>query len=322
MIKIKEKKHHWAKKREKKKAVLEIRNIIRPILVRNFLIVLFSAVVVYSFVFSDFLEVANVSINTDGNIPLKDLQTSIEQEINGRYFKLISKKNFVFLNTGKLETKLRNDFRKIKKISIEKKFPDKLIIEIQERNLILSLCSRGECYFVDERGYAYEKMNLSSVVNREETIELIDESGKEVRENEYVLLPTYIEFIISIADDLRNGTDIEILKEYRTRSRISEELIVQTQKGWDIYLSAKVPIEKSIQTLKTLFNRHLMLRDLNELEYIDLRSENKVFYRMKGGVIEEEEELKKEEGLKKEEKLKNESEENKDSDKEKVENDN
>ena len=37
-----------------------------------------------------------------------------------------------------------------------------------------------------------------------------------------------------------------------------------------------------------------MLKELNDLEYIDLRSENKVFYRMIGGVVQEEEELKKE----------------------------
>lgn len=314
MIKIKEKKHHWAKEREKKKTDFKLKNVIRPVLVRNILIILFLVVSVYSFVFSDFLEITDVSINTNGNISVKDLQNSVDQEINGKYLKVISKKNFVFLNERKIDNRLRDDFRKIKNISVEKKFPNKLIIEIQERNLILSLCSRGDCYFIDERGYAYEKMNTNSAItDYEETIELIDESGKEVRENEYVLLPTYMEFIIFIADDLKEGTDIEILKEYRTRSRISEELIVQTKKGWDIYLSAKVPIEKSIQTLKTLLNRHLMLRDLNELEYIDLRSENKVFYRMKGGVVQEEEEMKKEEELKKE------VEENKENDKEEKE---
>lgn len=310
MIKIKEKKHHWARERETKKKKFRINNFIRPILVWNILIALFFAVAVYSFVFSGFLEIADISIHTDGNIHINDIRNSINQEIDNKYFKTISRKNFIFLNKKRIEEKLKNDFRKIKKISIEKKFPNKLIIEIQERNLILFLCSKGECYYIDERGYAYEKIGLSSFINHEETIELVDESGKEIRENEYVLLPTYIEFITNIADNLKKETELDILKEYRTRSRISEELIVQTKKGWDIYLTAKVPMDKSIQTLRTLLNRHLMLRDLNELEYVDLRSENKVFYRMKGGVVEEEKAAKKEEDLKRE------SEENKDDNKE------
>ena len=59
-------------------------------------------------------------------------------------------------------------------------------------------------------------------------------------------------------------------------------------------MNSKFPIEKSVYTLKTLLNRQIMLKELNDLEYIDLRSENKVFYRMIGGVVQEEEELKKE----------------------------
>lgn len=303
---IKEKKHHWASERKKKKTVSKIKIYIRPILVRNILIVLFLIVAIYSFVFSSFLEINEINIINDGNIAQEDILREVNRKIDGKNLKVISKRNFIFCNSSNIERELKNDFKKIKTISVNKKFPNKLNIEIQERKLILSLCSRGDCYFIDEKGYAYEKMSSdSSFINRSETIELIDESGKEIFENEYVLLPSYIEFIVAIADELKMDTDVEILNEYRTKSRISEELIVQTKKGWDIYFNAKVPIEKSIQTLKTLLNRHLLLRDLHELEYIDLRSENKVFYRMKGGVTQEEEEMKKEE------EMKNESAENK-----------
>ncbi|EKE21215.1 MAG: hypothetical protein ACD_7C00310G0010 [uncultured bacterium] len=292
---IKEKKHHWASKKEKKKTVSKIKKFIRPALVRNILFVLFFGVALYAFIFADFMEVDDIKVTNSGIIAREDIDNFISQEIDGKYFKIISKRNFVFFGVNNLERKLKSNFKKIKLASVKRIFPNKANIEIQERNLILSLCSRGACYFIDERGYAYERMNPNqSPANQSEIIELIDESGKEIRENEYVLLPSYIEFIVAIRDELKNDTNVEILNQYRTRSRISEELIVQTKNGWDIYLNAKIPIEKSIQTLKTLLNRHLLLRDLHELEYIDLRSENKVFYRMKGGVTQEEEELKKE----------------------------
>ncbi len=295
---MREKREHWASERKKKKTVSKIKKFIRLMLIRDMLIMLFLAVSIYSFIFSDFLEITEIKVINDGTIAPEDISREISREIDGKYFKIISKRNFIFFNSGNIEKKLKNDFKKIKAISIDRNFPNKINIKIQERNLILSLCSKGECYFIDERGYAYEKMSSDlSFINRSETIELIDESGKEIFENEYVLLPSYIEFIVAIADVLKKDTDVEILNEYRTKSRISEELIVQTKKGWDIYFNAKVPIEKSIQTLKTLLNRHLLLRDLHELEYIDLRSENKVFYRMKGGITQEEEELKKEQEL-------------------------
>jgi len=295
----KEKTYHWAniKKIEERKIIGEkFKKYLRVSVICNLLVVFFLMVVIYAFVFASFLEVNDISIKNGGAISPEKINQFVDTKINSRYFKIISKKNFIFLNTRELEKEIKNNFKKIKKISIEKKFPNKLVINIEERNLILSLCSRGNCYFIDENGYAYEKANYDLSDMREgRTAKLIDESGKEIREGDYVLMPKYVDFIVGMEDAIKNGTSIEILNEYRTESRISEEVIVQTKKGWDIYFNAKFPIDKSVRMLKTLMNRQIMLRDLNDLEYIDLRSENKVFYRMIGGVTqEEEEEIKKE----------------------------
>ncbi|MDX9913432.1 MAG: FtsQ-type POTRA domain-containing protein [Candidatus Moranbacteria bacterium] len=292
---IKEKKNHWAKKREKKEPIIRVKKFIRPTIVYNILLVFFVGVAIYSFVFANFLEINEISVDNQGTIDDVDIQKTISGELDGKYLWVISKNNFIFFNSKKIEVKLKNEFKKIKTVNVSKKFPDKVNVIIEERNLILALCSRGECYFIDENGYAYEKINPETKdENQNEIIELVDESGKEIRENEYVLLPSFVEFIVNVAAEIKDDANLEILNEYRTRSRISEEVIVQTKKGWDIYLNAKFPIDKSTQTLKTLLNRHLMLKDLNELEYIDLRSENKVFYRMIGGVTQEEEAIKKE----------------------------
>jgi cell division septal protein FtsQ len=292
---MKERKNHWAKKKEKKAPMFKVKKFIKPVVIYNILLVFFLGVVTYSFVFTNFLEINDISVDNQGEILASDIQKYIQADLDGKYLKIIPKNNFIFFNVKETQAELKNKFKKIKKVVVYKKFPNKIIVKIEERSLILTLCSRGECYFIDENGYAYEKINSQvQMENKSETIELIDESGREIRENEYVLLPRYVEFLISVRDELKNNASIEILDEYRTESRISEEVIVQTKKGWDIYLNAKFPIDKSAQTLKTLLNRHLMLKDLNELEYIDLRSENRVFYRMIGGVVQEEEEIKKE----------------------------
>jgi cell division septal protein FtsQ len=296
---MKEKKHHWAdirKNREKNKIGEKVKKYFNPIILRNILVILFLVVVLYAFVFAQFLEINEIMVKNNQSITTEKLSQFVNSEIDSKYFKLVSKRNFIFLNTRYLEKNVKNNFKKTKKVSIEKKFPNKLIVNIEERNLILSLCSRGDCYFIDENGYAYEKSNFDLAdVKENRTAKLVDESGKEIREGEYVLMPKYVSFIVGIEDAIKESTSLEILNEYRTESRISEEVIVQTKKGWDIYFNSRFPIDKSVRTLKTLMNRQIMLRDLNDLEYIDLRSENKVFYRMVGGVTMEEETIKKEE---------------------------
>lgn len=298
---VKEKKHHWAnKKEEKEKVGFKVRNYFSLSVIYNLLVLFFLGVLIYSLFFAEFLTVTDVQIEGNSGVSSEKIIAKFNEETKTRYLKIFAKNNFIFLVENNLEDKIKDSFKRIKKISVEKKFPNHLSIKIEERNLILSLCSRGNCYFIDENGYAYEKADFElNDVKENRLVKLVDESGKEIKEGEYALMPKYVEFIVSIEDEIKSTTNLEILNEYRTESRISEEVIVQTKKGWDIYFNSKFPIDKSIRTLKTLLNRQIMLRDLNDLEYIDLRSENKVFYRMIGGVVQEEEDFKKEEELKK-----------------------
>lgn len=291
-----EKKQHWAKKKEEKKVIFsKFRKFFRLTTVSHFLTFIFVAVLVYSLFFAGFLQINDIDLAGNNSIPSEKITGAVENELKSGYWKFFLGEILFFFNSNKLERDLKMQFKKIKKISVEKKFPSRLKIEIEERNLILFLCSRGDCYFIDENGYAYKKADSSEMENQGGPIvKLIDGSGKNINEGEYVLLPRYVDFIIKIQEAVKTETGLEILNEYRTESRISEEVIVQTKKGWDIYLNAKFPIEKSVYTLKTLLNRQIMLKELNDLEYIDLRSENKVFYRMIGGVIQEEQEIKRE----------------------------
>jgi len=297
-------KKHWAnvgKERKRRRFREKLQKVFRLSIICNFLLIFFLGVLIYSLFFSNFLAIEKISVADSGELSPEKIIDFIENEISGKYLGTVAKNNFLLIFPNNLEKKIKDKFKKIKKISIEKKFPDKLGIEIEERNLILSLCSRGDCYFIDENGYAYEKANFNlDDVGQNEIIKLIDESGKEISEGEYVLMPSYVDFIVKIEDSIKDGINMDILNEYRTESRISEEVIVQTKKGWDIYLNSKIPIEKSMRTLKILLNRQIMLKELNDLEYIDLRSDNKVFYRMIGGVTQEEEETRKEEELQEE----------------------
>ncbi len=279
-------KGHWARSQNKKK----IRKIkINHGIIFKILFVVFLGVVIYSFIFSSFLEVSEIEINGLETLSQKNVEESAKNITNGKYIGFIPKNNILFIMRGNFSKKLTGEFKKIEEIKIKKKFPNKLIIEIEERSLVLTLCSQGNCFFVDKKGYAYAEVDFDSEeVRQNNLVKLIDESEKPISEGDLVLRPSFVEFIFSIANEIRDKANVGITNEYRSKSLIAEEVIVQTDKGWDIYLSSNFPIDKSARILKTILNKQISLKDANELEYIDLRSENKVFYRMKGaGAIEE-----------------------------------
>jgi len=273
-------KRHWA--RPQKKKITKRIKINYNILYR-ILFLLFFGVAIYSFVFSDFLEITEIEIFGLETLEYEKVELNTKKIISGKYLGIIPKNNILFIMTKGFNEELKKRFKKIENIETKKSFPNKIDINIKERKLILILCSQGNCFFVDKNGFAYASVNFESEkVKQNNLVKLIDESGKMVSEDNQVLRPEFVKFIFSIADELRNGANLEITNEYRSKSLIAEEVIVQTDKGWDIYLSSSFSIEKSARILKTVLNKQISLKEANNLEYMDLRSENKVFYRMRG----------------------------------------
>jgi len=279
-------KKHWARS-QKKKVTRKIR--FNHGILFKVLLAIFLGVATYSFVFSNFLEVTEIEISGLETLDREEIELGVREIISEKYLGIIPKNNIVFILTKGFNQELVERFKKIETIETSKNFPNKISINIKERKLILILCSQGNCFFVDKSGYAYASVNFNSEeVQQNKLVKLIDESGKLISEGDLVLRPGFVEFIFSIADEIKENSNVEITNEYRSKSLISEEVIVQTGKGWDIYLSSSFPVEKSARILKTILNKQISLKEANNLEYIDLRSENKVFYRMKGDGAKEE----------------------------------
>ena len=154
----------------------------------------------------------------------------------------------------------------------------------------MTICSDGNCYLVDKNGVAYVRANFTeNEFAKNRIVKLLDESGGNIKEGEQILTSKFIEFTSRVGEEIEQDTNLKILDEYRLRSRTVGEIIIQTTKGWDIYLDSQYPLDKTIRVLRTVLNKQISLQDLNNLEYIDLRAGNKVFYRLKGdGEITEE----------------------------------
>jgi len=288
----KNKKKHWATETKKKKSRWKKINYSR--ILYYLLTISFVGVVVYAFVFANFLEVDDISIVGTKKISLTEINKTVNDLSAGKYLNLVSRRNFLFFPADKIVRELQSKFKRIERIKIVRKFPRQIKIIVTERKSLLMLCSGGSCYFIDGHGVAYAKVKLNSEeVKQNQTIKLIDESAREVKEGEEIVSPAFVNFILNISGEIEQKTNLKLLNEYRTKSRMSEEIIVQTSKGWDIYINSRIPIKKSARMLKILLNKQLTLREISKLEYVDLRSENKIFYRMKGDAVKEKKEIEK-----------------------------
>lgn len=247
-----------------------------------FLSILFVGVNIYTFLFSPFTEIGKVQISGIEELDYESVLSEANSYVEGKYLNFIPRNNFFLLVEEGISAHLKEKFKKINSVKLVKFFPNRIIVEISEHKSLIVLCSGGPCHIIDEKGYAYMGTSLDSrEVLENNLVQVIDGSAKPVETGKKVMNEEYVIFLSNIKDKLGKGLNLEILSEYRTRSLVAEEVEIKTIGGWNIYLSSKIPLEKSARMMKTFLEKEEVPGLLEKLEYVDLRIEDKVFYRIK-----------------------------------------
>lgn len=175
-----------------------------------------------------------------------------------------------------------DNFKLIEKLEIKKYFPDTLVISIKEKNPMLILSSGGQEYVIDDLGVAYEKADFESDFLREnKLLTLEDSSGRKISIEKETLSPDYIKFILDVKDRLKSYLDIETSPTVKISNIASGDITMETDDGWKINLNAEVGADKEVEMLKVVLDNKIEKEKRGELEYIDLRTDNKVYYKFK-----------------------------------------
>lgn len=270
----------WVEKRKKKKQKEKHSVFFRA--VYYFLLAAFAGVTAYIFIFSPFIQINYLRLEGTEELGYEKVLEELKISLSGKYFGFIPKNNFVLISKKKIRNRLMEKFKKVSNVEVKKVFPDTVNVKITERKALLLWCSGGPCYIIDEEGCAYGGVNFeSSEIKENNLIKLVDVSAKPVSLGEKILSENYINFILELAEEIKKEAPISVLGEYRTACRAAEEVRVKTAEGWDIYFSSKIPAKQSIRTLKTFLEKEMDEEKRKNLEYIDLRVENKVYYKFK-----------------------------------------
>ncbi len=273
-----QKRKNFFEKREKAESKVFLKIITR------LLFFVFAGICCYVLFFSPFLEISQVVVEGNTELDAEELSQSVWQNFGGKYFQLIPRNNLIISFPESIKANLLNSYKKISGAEVTRVFPDEIKVKITERKALLIWCSAGPCYIIDENGYAYTGADFESEeIKQNHLINLIDGSAKPVIMGEKVLSPDYIQFVSGLKDKLDSQLGIKITEEYQTDSRIAEEAKVKTEDGWEIFFSSTLPIDESLKTLQTFLDKEMADKDRSKLEYIDLRAENKVYYKFKDG---------------------------------------
>lgn len=246
-----------------------------------FLLLAFALSCGYVLLFADYLKINNINISGTEELSSQDLQQKIQDSVNGKYLNFIPKNNFLFVSKNRIENLLTGQYKKIRSVSVIKKFPDTFSVSIDERKALLVWCSSDKCYLLDENGTAYSEADFSSPeLTQNNLIQIIDNSATIVSIGEKVIDQNYEQYALAIKDGISRA-GYEMVDQSWTPSRMSNEINVRTLQCFDLYFSTQFPLETALDNLALIVKKEIPEEKKSELAYIDLRNESKVFYKFK-----------------------------------------
>jgi hypothetical protein len=225
----------------------------------------------YSLFVASFFQIKEIKISGNNEIP----EGSIFSVVQGQ-----TEKNLLFfptrsiflVNLAKTKEQILNDFPKITRAEIERKFPNILNVKIEEREELVALYQAEKCFLLDKGGVSFEYCPESTTTLPKIKIST---STSEKKLGEEALKEEDVANILKISLKLK---ELEIpMKEFLI---ISEERInVLTSGGWEIYFSQKSDIDWQLTKLGVVLEKEIPLAKRGDLEYIELRFGNLAPYK-------------------------------------------
>ena len=217
------------------------------------------------------LSIATISVEGAAAVSESEIKALVAEEIRGNYFKIFSKTNALIFPKRIIEKKLLVSFLTLRQADVYLDAPTAISVYVVERKPYGIWCDRAEvpsCFFIDGEGYAFSPAP--------------DISGsifiRFYRESKAFLGERYErEGFRELASFLDHLPDLKLTPVKVTLN--AGDFRITLDNGADIVVEEKQDLSAAFVTLLSLFEKETLERELRDAKVIDLRFENKVFYR-------------------------------------------
>lgn len=234
---------------------------------------------IYALIFSGWFLVKEVQVSGQKEVPEEEIRNLIADYLNRRYFfNYISPfSNIILASSESIVSSLKNKFPTIETVKVSKDlFKKNLTVEVAEKEIagIWCLDNSDKCLYFDGEGVLFKvapkfsgEVFLTIEDGRGRDFNLADSfDDKELFEK--------INLTRNILDDLK-------FVDYNSffLPQGSFEFWIKTKDGWYIYLDKESDIPTQLVALKKFLEEKLSAARRQTLQYIDLRVNNRIYYR-------------------------------------------
>jgi cell division septal protein FtsQ len=221
--------------------------------------------------YSGLLKVKNIQVYGTDKTNSEDVKLIVQKEVSKNIFSVIPN-NILSIASADIKKAITEAFPIISKVSVSKKYFNSIDIELEERKPALSWCNNDSCFNLDNRGFAYENGTSSEIVIK---------SDKDIQIGQTSVSLDFIENIGEVKRVLKGlNADIEEILA------VSDDRInIKIMEGWMVYLKPDNTLASQLENLKLVLEQKIPPENRRNLEYIDIRFGNKIYYKYKNRSI-------------------------------------
>ena len=238
------------------------------------------------------INIQTVNINGNNVLIKNDILKVVDQELVGKYLFLFSKRNSFIYPDQKIKNSLLESFNRISDVQITKNDLTTITISIKERTGIYLFCDQEgseeeaeDCYYIDDVGLIFSEAPYFSgniyfkfYDNRKDKNHKIGENF--IDKDEFVRLVNFKKYL----DQYIIRSNALILKNNEEYEFVLDKMADEDQFP-KIFINKNSDFEKILNNLLSAIETEPLAseykKNYNNLEYIDLRFENKVYYKFK-----------------------------------------
>lgn len=230
------------------------------------------------------LSIVNIAVSGNTTVSEEDIREFLHERLAGNFIYAFSRANTFLLQPNLVEKELLETFKKIKEVQVKRTDVQSIIVSIVERKPLYVWCAEGaaesdDCYFLDIDGFAFAPApHFSGHVYFEFYKSF--EAGGQNPIGSFILPETEFKRFISFRNALREiGFD-----PYALLFLENDDYSFLLPDGTQIFFNGEQDFDLLVQNLSAALDTEQLLLPRKRgasLEYIDVRFENKVYYRFK-----------------------------------------
>jgi hypothetical protein len=234
---------------------------------------------VYFLFYSPYFEIKKIEISGLERISEAELEEMLRSQITNRKF-LIFKQNNIFWFDENFAEKTINSKYALVSLKIDKKLPNILKVKLEEKKPALAWKTGEKFYHADWDGTIIHELSqneVAAVLDTKEMPLVYDENNQEIEIKNTILTPLLVQFTVNLHNTLSEKTGLTI-DGFVVINQPNTIIKAVVRDGWQIYFSSSRDFNLQIDKL-SLFLRERKEEDGKIQEYIDLRFEDRIYYK-------------------------------------------